>query len=201
MEKCDQNIEVLLAFGGNLPSAVGTPEATIGAAVLALASEGVELIQFSALYHSPAITLDDNTHAPAYTNAVGLFSTKLTPNELLEVTQGIERKFGRAAGARWSARTLDIDLLVYGDAVLPNRDVWTALEASDDPAAMLPEPVVPHPRLHKRGFVLVPLDEISPNWQHPVLQSTVTAMLKQAEVQGLCEGVEKLAHQPGGPAK
>lgn len=201
MEKCDQNIEVLLAFGGNLPSAVGAPDATIGAAVQALASEGVELIQFSAFYHSPAVTLDENTHAPAYTNAAGIFSTKLTPDELLEVTQGIERKFGRAAGARWSARTLDIDLLAYGGAVLPNRGIWRELEARDDPAAILPEPVVPHPRLHMRGFVLKPLADIAPDWRHPVLGSTAVAMLKQAESQGLCEGIEKLAYQPGGQAK
>lgn len=193
MENCDQNIEVLLAFGGNLPSSVGAPGATIGAAVEALASRGIKPLFLSSLYSSPAVTLDDGAYAPEYTNAAGLFSTSHTPEKLLKVTQEIEGAFGRSAGARWSARTLDIDLLAYGGAVLPRRDVWVSLEASDDPAAILAEPVVPHPRLHKRGFVLKPLYDVAPLWRHPVLGHTVSAMLQGAENSGLCAGIEKLA--------
>ncbi|WP_262690472.1 2-amino-4-hydroxy-6-hydroxymethyldihydropteridine diphosphokinase [Kordiimonas aestuarii] len=185
--------EILLAFGGNLPSAEGAPSRTITAAVIALVNRGFKLKSLSAFYRSPAVTLDAQTHAPEYTNAVACMRCAFSPGEILAVTQETERQFGRAPGARWSARTLDIDLLAYGDSVVPSRGVWHELVSSDDPAAILGEPVVPHPRLHLRGFVLAPLMEIAPDWLHPVLGANVQTLAEAARANGAFVGIEKLA--------
>ena len=183
--------EILLAFGGNLVSHAGTPFQTINAAIDILAGAGIEFVRFSSAYQSPAVTLGPSDVAPEYTNAAALARTVLTPKQLLDLGQKTERQLGRTAAARWSARTLDIDLLSYGTAILPDRATWQGLVASDDPAAILPEPVLPHPRLHCRGFVLAPLFEIAPDWRHPVLKASVRDLHLKAEADGFLEGVVK----------
>lgn len=77
-------------------------------------------------------------------------TTSLEPLELLQRLLEIEAEFGRVRGERWGARTLDLDLLLYGDRILKH-----------------PQLEVPHPRMTERGFVLVPLAEIAPHWRDP----------------------------------
>ncbi|WP_020399389.1 2-amino-4-hydroxy-6-hydroxymethyldihydropteridine diphosphokinase [Kordiimonas gwangyangensis] len=185
--------QILLAFGGNLPSPAGEPRATIAAAVAALEARGFELVSASAHYRTPAVTLEEGVVSPPYVNAAAHFRTSLTADEVLAATQETEREFGRMPAARWTARPLDIDLLAYGDAILPDAAQWRSVAGSADPAAILPEPVVPHPRLHLRGFVLAPLLDIAPAWQHPVLGKTVRDMAADAKADGAFEGIEKLA--------
>ena len=88
----------------------------------------------------------------------------------------IERKFGRVREIQWEARILDLDLLAYNSLITENR---SQLQGS----------VVPHPRMHERGFVMAPLCEIAPNWRHPVLRKSATEIraeiLLEAEVEVL----------------
>jgi 2-amino-4-hydroxy-6-hydroxymethyldihydropteridine diphosphokinase len=91
---------------------------------------------------------------PWYINGVILVSTDLKPNELLETLLGIENLFGRSVRERVGPRTLDLDLLSYGDRVCFQ-------EGS-------PKLSLPHPQLAKRNFVIVPLAEILPYWRHPI---------------------------------
>jgi 2-amino-4-hydroxy-6-hydroxymethyldihydropteridine diphosphokinase len=97
----------------------------------------------SSLYRSARM---DPAGQPDYINAVAALDTGLDPERLLDALQAIERAHGRVRGPqRWGPRTLDLDLLLYGDAVIE--------------AARLR---VPHPGLHQRAFVLLPLQEIAP---------------------------------------
>jgi dihydroneopterin aldolase/2-amino-4-hydroxy-6-hydroxymethyldihydropteridine diphosphokinase len=134
---------VVLAFGSNL----GDREGTLLAALDDLrALPDVEFLRASALVETPALTLHgvDET-APAYLNAVALVRTSLTPSALLDELQGVESGHGRVRGERWGDRTLDIDIVTYGDR-----------ESSDERLTL------PHPRAHERAFVLVPWLQVDP---------------------------------------
>jgi len=188
----DEKHIALLAFGANLPSPVGAPAETLRAAAAALGEAGLHMQAVSPLYRTTAITLPGSGPVPDFINAAALAETDMTPPELLDLFQATERRFGRTAGARWSARPLDIDLLAWDNAVLPSAKVWHDLAASPDPAAILPEPVVPHPRLHGRGFVLAPLRDVAATWRHPVLGKTVTQLYDAAAASGGLADVTKI---------
>jgi dihydroneopterin aldolase/2-amino-4-hydroxy-6-hydroxymethyldihydropteridine diphosphokinase len=135
--------DVVLALGSNL----GDREGTIRGALDDLrALPGVHSIRASALVETPALTLHgvDET-APAYLNAVALVRTSLAPHALLDALHDVESGHGRERGERWSDRTLDIDIVTYGDRV-----------SSDERLTL------PHPRAHERAFVLVPWLQVDP---------------------------------------
>lgn len=186
-----QERDILLAFGGNLSSPLGGPHETIAAAAKHLASEGLSDLVLSAFYETTPVP---DTGQPNFVNVAAKAKSALSAGELLQLFQNTEKRFGRQPAERWSARTLDIDLLAYGHAVLPDVKGWEAVVGSADPAAILQEPVVPHPRLHRRAFVLRPLMDIAPGWQHPVLEKTVKDLCRSKEVQAQWQTVvEKTA--------
>ena len=153
---------IFLGLGGNMPSRrFGAPRATLEAALGALAQQGIGVRRRSRWYRSQPLPDDGQ---PWYVNGVAEIDTGLPPDELLARLLEVERQFGRQRRERWAPRVLDLDLLAYHQ--LAN---WDAVE----PAA----PVVPHPRLHERAFVLAPLAELAPEWRHPVLLRTVAEML------------------------
>jgi 2-amino-4-hydroxy-6-hydroxymethyldihydropteridine diphosphokinase len=131
-----------IGMGGNLASWAGGPEATLTAAALRLESLG-RVVGRSSLYSTAPVGF---AAQPRFVNAVVELETELEPRKLLEGLLVIEREFGRdrAAGFANGPRTLDLDLLLFGD-----------LEISQ------PGLEIPHPRLAERAFVLVPLNEIA----------------------------------------
>ena len=100
--------------------------------------------------------------SPPFLNAVAAVRTTRPAEDVLRVLLGIEADLGRVRTVRWGPRTIDLDLLLYGDRVVD-----------------LPQLTVPHPRLHQRAFVLGPLAEIAPGIVHPTLNVSVVTLLGQ----------------------
>lgn len=157
--------EACLAYVG-LGSNLNDPSAQINRALQALASlPGTRLCQRSQLYINPPMGPQDQ---PDYVNAVVQLETTLAPLELLDHLQNIEAAQGRVRSKeRWGARTLDLDLLLFGELML------------DDPRLTLP-----HPGMHERNFVLYPLAEIAPQLAIPG-RAPMAALLAQCPVRGL----------------
>ena len=130
-------ISSVIALGGNL----GNPKANILGALEQISSHpSIQLINSSELYESHAMTVSgvDST-LPNYVNGVAQIETELSPQQLLEALNQIEDQFGRVRTERWASRTLDIDIITYGDQTVDSPDL-----------------VIPHPRAFQRAFVLVP---------------------------------------------
>jgi 2-amino-4-hydroxy-6-hydroxymethyldihydropteridine diphosphokinase len=169
----------LLAFGANLPFADLMPIQTLHLAITSFPNVNLPLPQVSRFFATPCFPAGAG---PDYVNAAAILQVAkdMSPTELLSRLHKIEANFGRQRTQRWGMRTLDIDLLALGDAVLPDaatqtrwRNLDPRLQATQTPTDL----ILPHPRMQDRAFVLVPLADVAPEWRHPLLHLTVTEML------------------------
>jgi 2-amino-4-hydroxy-6-hydroxymethyldihydropteridine diphosphokinase len=155
-----------IALGSNLHSRFGSPTDNLLEALRRLADLG-HVTAVSTFHSTEPVGY---TAQPRFVNAAALLETDVSPLDLLRGMLAIEHSMGRdrAAAPPKGPRVIDLDLLLYksaeGDLVL------------DDPALTLP-----HPALHERRFVLAPLAEIAPNWQHPTLHRSVQQLLKTVQ--------------------
>ncbi len=141
---------ILLGIGANIPSTrFGSPRRTCEAALEAVADAGVRVVDRSSWYRSAPVPDSDQ---PWFVNGVAELETALGPEALLALLLGIEADLGRERGLAHGPRIIDLDLLSYG----------SVLRVSG------PAPLLPHPRMHERAFVLRPLAELAPQWQHPI---------------------------------
>lgn len=147
-------VVALIAFGGNL----GECHEAFVAARKNIDLGGVTVIASSPLYRTEPI--GGPKGQPDYLNSVIHVETTLSPLQLLNRCHELERQAGRQRLEHWGARTLDLDLLIYGQLVCST-----------------PGLILPHPRLHQRRFVLAPLCALVPAWQHPVLHKTFAELL------------------------
>ena len=105
----------------------------------------------------------------------------MTADDILAHLLAVEMEFGRERKRRWGMRTLDLDLVAWGDLILPDRSVfdhWRRLDPALQAQAAPDRLILPHPRLQDRAFVLVPLADVAPEWCHPVLGLTVLQMIE-----------------------
>lgn len=139
-----------------MASRVGAPQRTLTAALNHLAANGVNIEAVSPYYVTPAWP---DPSDPPFVNAVARVATGLQPSELMELLHATELAFGRVRATRNAPRTLDLDLLDYDGLVQAGP------------------PVLPHPRLAQRAFVLVPLADIAPDWVQPGTGKSVRELL------------------------
>jgi|SRR5580658_427779 2-amino-4-hydroxy-6-hydroxymethyldihydropteridine diphosphokinase len=167
---------ILVGLGANLPSPVhGAPLATLAAALNALRARGIEVVQRSRWYATAPLPVSDQ---PWYINGVAEVATDLAPAPLLSVLHALEAEFGRVRGTANAPRILDLDLLAHGDRVLTG---W---------------PLLPHPRLHERAFVLLPLRDIAPEWRHPRTGEAIAEMLARLGPEQQSRALDLDAGQP-----
>jgi 2-amino-4-hydroxy-6-hydroxymethyldihydropteridine diphosphokinase len=152
----------VVALGSNLPDGYASSEALLEAALAALAAEGLTVLARSGWWRSAAWP---DPAGPEYRNGVAIVAPTAGPEATLAVLLRVEQAFNRRRAERNAPRTLDLDLIAYGPAVI------------DTPALSLP-----HPRAHERLFVMGPLAQIAPAWRHPVLGRTAAELAADASV-------------------
>lgn len=189
----------LIAAGSNQYLGNNSPTSTLDRTLIAIkmlpepirgAIRGV-----SAYYETPCFPPGAG---PDFVNAAFVWDCDLDAGGILEVLHQLERDAGRTREKRWGQRTLDLDLIAVNQTVLP--DPQTQAHWMDQPleVQMRDAPdtlILPHPRMHERGFVLAPLADVAPDWVHPVLNRSVRQMLDDLPPEALA-GVKPLVNRP-----
>ncbi len=155
---------VYLGLGSNL----GDKVSNCLHALERLSSSGYHQVRaVSSLYKTEPIGYREQDW---FINCVAEVIFSLPPRSLLQLLQGIEKGMGREKRFRWGPRIIDLDILFYGTRIIKEEGL-----------------TIPHPHLHERGFVLVPLAELVPDLLHPVLKKTIRELLVEIEAEGVVE--------------
>ena len=169
----------LVALGSNMSLGVTQPIEIIKNAINELIKFDINLISLSRLYETPAFP---EGSGPNFINSAVKVEANFSPQEILQKLHEIEQKFDRQRAFRWTARTLDLDLLAFNGNVFPSRKIfkyWFDLPISEQKKKIPNELVLPHPRIQDRAFVLSPLLDIEPKWTHPILKKTVLQLYEE----------------------
>jgi len=152
--------QAALALGSNLGDCQGTLESALACLD---GVPGLRLLARSGWYRTAPV----GPPQPDYLNGCALLEVSLSPEALLERLQDTEHRHGRVRRERWGARTLDLDLIFYGNLCLESTRL-----------------TLPHPRFRERAFVLLPLAEIAPGWIDPLTGRTVAELAQRVSGQG-----------------
>lgn len=163
---------ILIGLGSNID-----PENHLNAAAVMLREEW-PTIQFSNVYESKPWGMEDQQD---FLNAVGIIDATEQAHEIVEFLKKVEEKREKNVTVRFGPRTLDLDLLLYGNDVLPDHAEWQKTTSRTDVSHTL---ILPHPRMHERRFVLEPLLElINPFDLHPALKESWQELLEKTKQQ------------------
>ena len=157
---------ILIALGSNM----GNRVEQLAQARQMMAAQGMVMLAQSSLHETPALMPEgapDSWDMP-FLNQVVQVQTTASAHELLAKLKAIEVTLGRAERERWAPREVDLDIIAYNAQVVETAVLH-----------------LPHPQMHLRRFVLAPLNEIAPLWQHPVLQKTTTELLAELSAPSL----------------
>ena len=160
LENRDKNLATALRRLGEGPSRIGAEEVPDGSS--AGSSPGkVQMLRVSSIYQTSPWGLEDQ---PDFLNCVLEVRTAMSPVDLLERVKDVEKEMGRQPGPRYGPRLIDVDILFFGDITVDQGDLQ-----------------IPHPRLHQRAFVLVPLAELEPGLVHPTFHITASELAERLE--------------------
>ncbi len=154
-------MQTAISLGSNLGDRLGT----MRQALLLLQEQGIRITAKSDVFETAP---QGETNQPRFLNACVVTETEYSPPELLQRLLAIEEELGRIRRYHWGPREIDLDILLMGDLVVKGEDI-----------------VLPHPRMHQRAFVLTPLSQILPDWEHPVLEETVETMSARTAADGI----------------
>jgi 2-amino-4-hydroxy-6-hydroxymethyldihydropteridine diphosphokinase len=153
--------DLYIGLGANLPHRqFGLPQATLEHVLSLMPALGLTIIRRSSWYESAPVPVSDQ---PWYVNGVARVATDLSPRETLARLHRIEADLGRARGELNAARSVDLDILSFGNMILEGPE----------------PPIVPHPRMADRAFVLLPLAEIAPDWRHPITDVPISELVRR----------------------
>ena len=151
--------KAFIALGANLKSDLNlTLKENLEIALNMFQGYDLNILKVSNWYKTQPIPISDQ---PWFINAVIKISTKKSPKKLLETLQIIEKLFGRKRNILNGPRTLDLDIIDY-NGLIENKD-----------------PILPHPRMHIRKFVLIPMQDIEPNWVHPITKKNINFLIQK----------------------
>ncbi len=152
---------IFIGLGGNLTCPTfGAPRATCGAALQIMEQRGIKVLERARWYESAPVPVSDQ---PWYVNGVVGVDTALGPADLVAEVLDIEAELGRRRTIANAPRTIDLDVIAHGD---------TVIEADEKHQV-----AIPHPRMHTRAFVLLPMHEIAPDWRHPASGREIEALI------------------------
>ncbi|HXF54989.1 MAG TPA: 2-amino-4-hydroxy-6-hydroxymethyldihydropteridine diphosphokinase [Hyphomicrobiaceae bacterium] len=156
-------------MGANTPGPWGPPEVTLRRAIVAgLPGAGFEVIEMSSFYETAPIGAAAAPRGPRYVNTVVVARARYAPARALSLLKRMERAAGRRSRGPGAPRPLDIDIVDFGGRITG----WP-------PSARRPKLVLPHPEMHRRAFVLVPLAEVWPHWHHPCFGVSALTLLRR----------------------
>jgi len=159
----------VLSLGANMPGPWGPPLVTLRRAILTgLPEAGFEVIEMSSFYETAPIAVTAARRGPRYVNAVVVARARYAPARALSLLKRMERAAGRRPRGAGAPRPLDIDIVGFDGRVTG----WP-------PPPRRPQLVLPHPEMHRRAFVLVPLAEVWPAWHHPCLGVSALTLLRR----------------------
>ncbi|RMG72966.1 MAG: 2-amino-4-hydroxy-6-hydroxymethyldihydropteridine diphosphokinase [Nitrospirae bacterium] len=161
-------IDVYIGVGSNL----GDRRNNCQSAVRQLKHNGIEVIKVSPVYETEPWGVKEQ---PPFLNLAIHCRTSLPPEELLRRLKDIEKQLGRESTYHWGPRTIDLDILFYGDRIVNQKEL-----------------VIPHPHIAQRLFVLKPLSDIAPFLIHPVLNRTILELLQEFKDKQAIHQVEGL---------
>jgi len=172
-----------VAVGSNLQTATRTSLEIVDEALGLFLGAKIRITKQSQWYSAPAFPVGNG---PDYVNGVVKIESDMPSKAIMAALHNIEKTLGRVRPKRWASRVIDLDLLANGDEVAPNPASfarWLELTLVEQMEAEPKTLILPHPRMQDRAFVLKPLAEIAPEWQHPVLHKSARDLLAALPVE------------------